>query len=401
MGRRLVTGSDDGTAKIWDVTTFALVANLIGHSARINTEAFSQDGGQILTSSDDGSARIWNSGTGVLIRPLIGNEGGVYSAAFSSDGTRAITASANKLAQVWETRTGSIIAVLGGHDGPVIGALFSSDGRTFATASHTPMARLWNMDSSATKAVLRAATGAIVGAFSDDGTRVATVSDDGTMQIWDGQSGVALSTLPWAIGARPIDRIFIGRTGIGHRIVGRGGSNLDACDGCHPRSRGAQSLDQLGAIFARRETRRDRVRRRHCTNLESGDRDVSSDAPSRPRTCHGCPIQPRQLTRADDLVGRDGSALGRQIRRVDQRIERWSDLRHERGVLPRRNAGRLGRRKWRDPLEQHDGRLDRKALVWKQHGDIGGIFAGRYDPRDRVTRSPGAPLAGSRWRISP
>ena len=50
--------------------------------------AFSPDGQRIVTASDDKTARIWDAATGKPIgEPLKGHEDDVYSAAFSPDGT--------------------------------------------------------------------------------------------------------------------------------------------------------------------------------------------------------------------------------------------------------------------------------------------------------------------------
>jgi WD40 repeat protein len=58
-GRRIVTASEDKTAKIWDAASGHLLATLQGHSARLGFAAFSPDGRLIVTSSDDKTAKLW------------------------------------------------------------------------------------------------------------------------------------------------------------------------------------------------------------------------------------------------------------------------------------------------------------------------------------------------------
>ena len=55
-----MTASWDGTARIWETATGRLLAVLSGHHARLRSAMFSPDGRRIITASDDASARIWD-----------------------------------------------------------------------------------------------------------------------------------------------------------------------------------------------------------------------------------------------------------------------------------------------------------------------------------------------------
>jgi WD40 repeat protein len=59
-------------------------------------------GSRIVTASEDETARIWNAATAKEIAVLRGHEHFVHSAAFSPDGSRIVTASADKTARVWD-----------------------------------------------------------------------------------------------------------------------------------------------------------------------------------------------------------------------------------------------------------------------------------------------------------
>jgi WD40 repeat protein/tRNA A-37 threonylcarbamoyl transferase component Bud32 len=60
-GARIVTGSEDGTAKLWETTTGAEVLSLRGHRGQVESVAWSNDGTRILTGCEDGFPRIWNA----------------------------------------------------------------------------------------------------------------------------------------------------------------------------------------------------------------------------------------------------------------------------------------------------------------------------------------------------
>ena len=110
------------------------------------TAAFSPDGKRIITASQDRTARIWDAATGKAIgEPLIGHSGTVRSAAFSPDGHRVVTASDDKTARIWDAATGELLSELIGHHDIVMSAAYSPDGRRIVTASEDETARLWSV----------------------------------------------------------------------------------------------------------------------------------------------------------------------------------------------------------------------------------------------------------------
>jgi dipeptidyl aminopeptidase/acylaminoacyl peptidase len=98
--------------------------------------------------------------------------------------------------RVWDVATGKQLALLQGHTGPVWSVAFSPDGARLATASNDGTARVWDAATGKPLALLQGHTGQLWSvAFSPDGTRLATASSDGTARVWDAASGRQLVSL--------------------------------------------------------------------------------------------------------------------------------------------------------------------------------------------------------------
>jgi len=184
-GSRLLTVRSGGDTSVWNADGTGEPVVLDGFGLRSRNAAFSPDGKRIVSASSDGAAWVWAADGSGEPQKLEGHRQGILDAAFSSDGRRIVTGSLDDTARVWAADGGGEPVVLEGHDDYVVKVAFSHDGSRILTTSSDDTARVWNSDGSGEPVVLEGHGGKLSSAaFSPDGHRVVTASEDGTARMW-------------------------------------------------------------------------------------------------------------------------------------------------------------------------------------------------------------------------
>jgi WD40 repeat protein len=131
-GKFIVTGSQDGTARLWDAATQREIRRF-GSGALVQGVAWTPDGQSIATASLDGAVRLWGRDSGRQIRVLTAERAEMTSVAVSPDG-KLIAAGNGDAAQLWDLATGRRIRRIT-LPPRVNSVAFSSDGRHLLLAS--------------------------------------------------------------------------------------------------------------------------------------------------------------------------------------------------------------------------------------------------------------------------
>jgi WD domain, G-beta repeat len=197
--RWVATGSDDKTARLWDLSAKDPTANpvvLRGHDGVVNAMAISPDNRWVVTGSDDKTVRLWDlSAKDPAANPVVlrGHDGPVFAVAISPDNRWLVTGSDDKTARLWDLSAKDPAAnpvVLRGHEGPVFAVAISPDSHWLVTGSTDSTARLWDLsakDPAAIPVVLRGHDEGLVNAVAispDNRWIVTTGSYDGTARLW-------------------------------------------------------------------------------------------------------------------------------------------------------------------------------------------------------------------------
>jgi WD40 repeat protein len=138
-----LTGSDDKTARLWDVATGQPKGPPLRHDGTVWAVAFSPDGRTALTGSWDKTARLWDVATREPIGLPLEHRGPVFSVSYSPDGLMVLTGSRDGTAQLWMAASQRPIGAPFLHQGPVKAAAFSPDGRWIATGSDDRTVQFW------------------------------------------------------------------------------------------------------------------------------------------------------------------------------------------------------------------------------------------------------------------
>lgn len=150
----LAIGMRSGTTVLWDPVA-GRQRSIASGTAWAPAMAFSPDGRQLLTGTSEGTCRLYALTHSNAVTDLPRHRGRVLGVAFTSDGRLLATGGADNLVRLWDVAGRSEVALLAGHRDAVTSLAFSTDGVTLASGGNDRMVRLWHTQ-----------TGREVGAFA-------------------------------------------------------------------------------------------------------------------------------------------------------------------------------------------------------------------------------------------
>jgi len=258
-GKSIISGGYDMVAKLWDVETGKEIKTFRGYSHRVTSVAVSPDGrfalvgsGEMLTLEN--TLKLWDLRTGKQAINFPGKIGMISSVYFSSDGKQAMSGSWDKKARLWDIKTGKEISSFSGHTNRVNSVALSPDGNYALTGSEDMTAKLWDIKTGKEVRTFKdslfgiqsvlfspdskyafilgknlfmydVSTGNRIKSFEDmllfsmaispDGKKIICGCMDGTVNIWDVESGnqsgkyKCHSDMIWSVAFSPDGTSFI------------------------------------------------------------------------------------------------------------------------------------------------------------------------------------------------
>jgi WD40 repeat protein len=190
-GKVAVTGSADGTAIIWDAVSRKKGAVLSGHSGEISSVALSEDASKIVTGSHDGAVFLWDRVSSRLVRRFEAHVGKVFSVAINPAATVIAAGYEDKWARTWDTTSGTQLKTFGPHVGRVTSLGFAASGQRLVTGAGTS-ARVWDAASATLQALLKHSSSVLAVAIEGSGRLVATGGRDPDVLLWQVPDAAAL-----------------------------------------------------------------------------------------------------------------------------------------------------------------------------------------------------------------
>lgn len=129
----IVAGAEP-TIKICSLKDGKLFKSFVGHKDHVNSIAMTFNGKYLISGSNDKSAKIWDMNTQKEIRTLQVDCWKVTAVAFSFDGKYCATGCNNGSIKIWETESGKLITEIAEQPYNVRDISFSPNGRYLAIA---------------------------------------------------------------------------------------------------------------------------------------------------------------------------------------------------------------------------------------------------------------------------
>lgn len=146
-GSRVVSASDDGKIKVWDIVSGFCLVTLHEHTAAVTGLRFAKRGQVLFSSSLDGTVRAWDLIRFRNFRTFTASERVQFNCLAVDPSGEVVVAGSQDSFEifVWSVQTAQLLDSLSGHEGPVSCLAFGNESSVLASASWDRTIRIWSI----------------------------------------------------------------------------------------------------------------------------------------------------------------------------------------------------------------------------------------------------------------
>ena len=224
-GTKVIAGSTEGTIEIWDLNIEQELCTLYAHTETLTTVDITPDGEKIVSGSVDETIKVWDLVTGQQLLTLTGHLSFISSLAITPDGEKIVSGSADKTIKVWDLVTGQQLLTLTGHQDDVLSLAITPDGEKIVSGSVDETIKVWDLVTGQQLLTLTGHQDDVLSlAITPDGEKIISGSADKTIKVWDLVTGQQLLTFS------SIYPIALAITHDGTKVVSGGSSGIQVWD---------------------------------------------------------------------------------------------------------------------------------------------------------------------------
>lgn len=184
-GKCFCTYGYDNALKTWDIESGDLLQTMVGHSGAIRSASFDSACRMIITASDDGTVRLWDVATGEQ-RAIIVSTGAARLAVNFRQNRDELAISSGNDVHILSSDGRQQIRALVGHQALVNDIRYSLDGSWIATASDDGTVRVWDANTGEQLHLIRLHPGkgrVLRASFTPEKRHVITLNGNGTCYV--------------------------------------------------------------------------------------------------------------------------------------------------------------------------------------------------------------------------